>query len=69
VVKSPRRVRSPRLCPTADFHVYKTFERLAADGITKENTLFVVTADEGDHASLNISTRALASGDADNDST
>jgi hypothetical protein len=27
----------------------KFFERLKADGITKENTLFVVTADEGDH--------------------
>jgi hypothetical protein len=26
----------------------KFFERLAADGITKENTLFAVTADEGD---------------------
>jgi len=25
------------------------FQRLAADGITKDNTLFVVTADEGDH--------------------
>ena len=25
------------------------FERLAADGITKSNTLFVVTSDEGDH--------------------
>src|SRR3989454_7591023 len=25
------------------------FDRLAADGITKNNTLFVVTADEGDH--------------------
>ncbi|TMF93069.1 MAG: hypothetical protein E6I10_13355 [Chloroflexi bacterium] len=25
------------------------FDRLAGDGITKENTLFVVTADEGDH--------------------
>ena len=25
------------------------FDRLAADGITKKNTLFVVTADEGDH--------------------
>jgi len=27
----------------------KFFDRLAADGITKENTLFAVTADEGDH--------------------
>jgi hypothetical protein len=27
----------------------KFFNRLAADGITKANTLFVVTADEGDH--------------------
>jgi hypothetical protein len=27
----------------------KFFERLKADGITKENTLLVVTADEGDH--------------------
>lgn len=27
----------------------KFFERLQADGITKENTLFVITADEGDH--------------------
>jgi arylsulfatase A-like enzyme len=27
----------------------KFFERLKADGITKENTLFVITADEGDH--------------------
>jgi len=27
----------------------KFFERLAADGITKENTLFALTADEGDH--------------------
>jgi hypothetical protein len=27
----------------------KFFARLAADGITKENTLFVVTADENDH--------------------
>ncbi len=27
----------------------KFFERLAADGITKENTLFAVTSDEGDH--------------------
>jgi hypothetical protein len=27
----------------------KFFKRLAADGITKENTLFVVTADENDH--------------------
>ncbi len=27
----------------------KFFSRLAADGITKDNTLFVVTADEGDH--------------------
>jgi hypothetical protein len=27
----------------------KFFERLAADGITKANTLFAVTADEGDH--------------------
>jgi hypothetical protein len=27
----------------------KFFKRLAADGITKANTLFVVTADEGDH--------------------
>lgn len=25
------------------------FRRLAADGITKDNTLFVITADEGDH--------------------
>jgi arylsulfatase A-like enzyme len=25
------------------------FQRLAADGITKKNTLFVITADEGDH--------------------
>jgi hypothetical protein len=25
------------------------FQRLAQDGITKENTLFVITADEGDH--------------------
>ena len=25
------------------------FQRLASDGITKDNTLFVVTADEGDH--------------------
>jgi hypothetical protein len=27
----------------------KFFSRLAADGITKDNTLFIVTADEGDH--------------------
>jgi hypothetical protein len=27
----------------------KFFTRLAADGITKDNTLFVITADEGDH--------------------
>ena len=27
----------------------KFFARLAADGITKDNTLFVVTADENDH--------------------
>jgi len=27
----------------------KFFERLKADGITKENTLFVITADENDH--------------------
>jgi hypothetical protein len=27
----------------------KFFERLAADGITKDNTLFVITADENDH--------------------
>jgi hypothetical protein len=27
----------------------KFFMRLAADGITKDNTLFVVTADENDH--------------------
>jgi len=27
----------------------KFFERLAADGITRDNTLFVFTADEGDH--------------------
>src|SRR5262249_12473917 len=27
----------------------KFFQRLAADGITKDNTLFVVTADENDH--------------------
>src|SRR5258708_32426593 len=27
----------------------KFFDRLAADGITKDNTLFVVTADENDH--------------------
>jgi hypothetical protein len=27
----------------------KFFDRLAADGITKKNTLFVFTADEGDH--------------------
>jgi hypothetical protein len=27
----------------------KFFERLAADGINKRNTLFVITADEGDH--------------------
>ena len=27
----------------------KFFARLAADGITKDNTLFVLTADEGDH--------------------
>jgi hypothetical protein len=27
----------------------KFFERLAADGITKDNTLFAVTSDEGDH--------------------
>jgi arylsulfatase A-like enzyme len=27
----------------------KFFARLAADGITKENTLFIVTADENDH--------------------
>jgi hypothetical protein len=27
----------------------KFFDRLAADGITKDNTLFVFTADEGDH--------------------
>lgn len=27
----------------------KFFDRLAADGITKENTLFAITSDEGDH--------------------
>ena len=27
----------------------KFFARLAADGITKDNTLFVITADENDH--------------------
>ena len=27
----------------------KFFDRLAADGITKDNTLFAITADEGDH--------------------
>ena len=32
-----------------DLAFKKFFERLAADGITKENTLFAVTADEGDH--------------------
>ncbi|MGA7807468.1 hypothetical protein, partial [Bradyrhizobium sp.] len=30
------------------------FARLAADGITKDNTLFVVTADENDHPALGL---------------
>jgi hypothetical protein len=30
------------------------FTRLAADGITKDNTLFVVTADENDHPALGL---------------
>jgi len=34
------------------------FTRLAADGITKNNTLFVVTADEGDHFAGGIGTTA-----------
>src|SRR5260221_5541556 len=32
-----------------DLAFQKFFERLAADGITKKNTLFVFTVDEGDH--------------------
>jgi hypothetical protein len=32
------------------------FDRLAHDGITKDNTLFVVTADEGDHYAGNLGT-------------
>lgn len=34
---------------TYDAAFKKFFDRLAADGITKDNTLFVVTADENDH--------------------
>jgi hypothetical protein len=34
----------------------KFFDRLAADGITKANTLFAVTADEGDHFAGGIGT-------------
>ncbi len=34
----------------------KFFDRLAADGITKENTIFAVTADEGDHFAGGIGT-------------
>jgi arylsulfatase A-like enzyme len=42
------------VCYTAQLKAYdeafgKFFARLAADGINKSNTLFVVTADEGDH--------------------
>ena len=32
-----------------DVAFQKFFDRLAADGITKDNTLFVITADENDH--------------------
>src|SRR2546428_4768514 len=32
------------------------FDRLTADGITKDNTLFVVTVDEGDHFTGGVST-------------
>jgi hypothetical protein len=38
------------------------FERLAADGITKENTLFVITADEGDHFAGGAPTPASCDG-------
>lgn len=34
---------------TYDEAFKKFFERLAADGITKDNTLFAITSDEGDH--------------------
>ena len=34
------------------------FTRLATDGITKDNTLFVVTADEGDHFAGGVGTTA-----------
>jgi arylsulfatase A-like enzyme len=42
------------ICYVAQLAAYneafgKFFSRLAADGINKQNTLFVVTADEGDH--------------------
>ena len=42
------------VCHNAEAAAYneafgKFFARLAADGITKDNTLFVITADEGDH--------------------
>lgn len=42
------------ICNVAQLAAYneafgKFFARLAADGITKRNTLFVITADEGDH--------------------
>jgi hypothetical protein len=40
----------------------KFFSRLAADGITKDNTLFVITADEGDHFAGGAPTPASCDG-------
>jgi hypothetical protein len=40
----------------------KFFARLAADGINKRNTLFVITADEGDHFAGGPSTPATCDG-------
>jgi hypothetical protein len=44
----------------------KFFDRLAKDGITKANTLFVVTADEGDHFAGGPPTPATCDGSAGN---
>jgi hypothetical protein len=44
-----RQPRVPRLHVHYDEAWGKFFARLEKDGITKENTLFLVTADEGDH--------------------
>src|SRR3989442_1254469 len=46
---SPANHGRPDLLPDYDEAFGKFFDRLAADGINKSNTLFVFTVDEGDH--------------------